>query len=185
MDQELIDKLIKLNGRISKENIETILKYTRLASQPGKKTIGVDIGTLGGQSAITMASAVEDIEVHTIDPICNPVIAQQIEKMGLKEKIHYYQMDSKEFSVECPEVINICFIDGQHNYPGVKADIENVGVRIRPGGYILFHDCNLYFNTVKVAVEEFKDKLYEFIEEVGGKFTEQEKEGSIWVGRML
>ena len=181
----MIDKIAKLAGRVTRENIETIQKYTKLASQEGKKTIGVDIGTLGGQSAIAMALAVDDIKVYTMDPIASPAISEQIKKMGAEKKIQFYPMTSSEFTPLCPNQIDICFVDGVHSYLGVKADIENIGLKVRLGGYLLFHDCNLYFNTIKKAVEENVDKYYEFIEEVGGTFTEKDKQGSIWVGRRI
>lgn len=38
--------------------------------------------------------------------------------------------------------IDVLFIDGDHTYDGVKADFENYGIYIRPGGIIAFHDIS-------------------------------------------
>ena len=178
-------KVEELKGRISKENIKTLQKYVQKVLKVRTMPFIVDIGTLGGMSAITMAVVSPDVTVYTIDPNCSPAIKEQCEAMEVSDRVHYYQMNSEEFAPICPEEIDLCFIDGQHDYLGVKADIENIGIKVRKGGFILFHDVNLYFNTIGKAVREFDGIHYKFVEEVGGLWTEDEKQGSIWVGERI
>lgn len=165
-----LDELDNLPGHISKGNILTLQKYLNHG-------IVVDIGTCAGKSAIS--EAVAGAQVQTCDPFPNP----QAEELIKPFDITLFKETSEEFAKHCPE-IDGCFIDGVHNYLGVKTDIEGIVTKVKKGGYVLFHDCNLYSNTIRVAVDEFNGKLYEFIEEVGGR-TEDPKEGSMWVGRRL
>jgi len=66
--------------------------------------------------------------------------------------------------------IDFAFIDGDHYYPGVKADFIEYGKMVRPGGLIAFHDiCEAtHDETIEVSQlwDQIKDKLptREFIE---------------------
>jgi predicted O-methyltransferase YrrM len=49
------------------------------------------------------------------------------------------------------------FIDGDHTYPAVRADLATWGVRVRAGGKILLHDAIPRFHGVVRAIEEWAD----------------------------
>lgn len=176
-------KVEDLNGRITKENIETLQKYVSKLLETSESVTAVDIGTLGGMSAIAVAVVSPKVTVHTMDPNHNPTIDEQIKLMGVEDQIHYYQMASEDWSSQCPDSIDFLFIDGQHNYAGVKSDLEKIGVKVRKGGYIIFHDNNLYNNTIGTAIKEFENVYYKFIEETGGSL--EERQGSTWVGERI
>lgn len=170
-----LDELHNLPGHISKENIETLQKYLN------EGTV-VDVGTCVGKSAIVMAN--EGAHVLTCDPLPNPEAKNKIEGFD----IEMFVETSEDFGKNhCPDVIDGCFIDGVHNYDGVKTDIENIASKVKVGGYILFHDLNLYPNTIPAAVKEFEGSLYQFVEEVGGNdgTNGEPREGSMWVGRRI
>ena len=38
--------------------------------------------------------------------------------------------------------IDVLFIDGDHSYEGIKDDWDNFSRFVKPGGYVLFHDCD-------------------------------------------
>lgn len=38
------------------------------------------------------------------------------------------------------ECVDLCFIDGDHTYEGVKADFERYRAFVAPGGWVAFHD---------------------------------------------
>jgi predicted O-methyltransferase YrrM len=179
-------ELTDITGYISKENIDTIQKYVKLALEERGSVIAVDIGTMQGLSAITMATVSPKVEVFTCDPQESLETKDHTEAMGVTNQVHYYKMTSEEFSSLCPPEIDIVFVDGQHNGPGVQLDIEKIGTKVRKGGYLLFHDCNLYDNTVGVTVKSFDGVYYKFIEETGGLLKPGENlEGSVWVGQRI
>jgi predicted O-methyltransferase YrrM len=45
------------------------------------------------------------------------------------------------------QLLDFLFIDGDHSYPGVKADFTNYRPLLRPGGIIALHDIVPDFNT--------------------------------------
>lgn len=51
--------------------------------------------------------------------------------------------------------VELIFIDGDHNYEGVKADIENWYPQMAEGGVMLFHDCDETSPGVVKAFDEF------------------------------
>ncbi len=166
-----LEELDNLPGHISLGNIQTLRKYLNCG-------VIADVGTCAGKSAISMADA--GAEILTCDPNPNPQAEELMKSFNIKQFIE----TSEEFGKRhCPP-LDGCFIDGVHSYTGVMTDILYVLNKVRNGGYVLFHDCNLYNNTVGVAVKEMSDKVYEFVEEVGGNTTDP-KEGSIWVGKKI
>ena len=52
---------------------------------------------------------------------------------------------------------DMVFIDGEHTYDAVTADIRNWGRRVRAGGLLLLHDCINRFPGVRRAVTEMRD----------------------------
>lgn len=68
--------------------------------------------------------------------------------------------DSRDASVIgrmlCP--FDILFIDGDHTYEGVKADLANYAPLVKSGGRIILHDvCSGYDPGVRQAFDEYID----------------------------
>lgn len=186
-----IEKLIHLVGHISPKNIATLQRYTRKNLELFKNNYEegnmqiADIGTCAGKSAIAMALVDESIFVHTVDPLPAPSLFTQIEDSGIKDQIAFYKMTSNQFGPQCPN-IHGCFIDGLHTYQGVVDDINNVVSRVIPGYYVMFHDVNLYSDTIGKAVSDYENVVYEKIEVCEGEdFGDNDKAASIYVGRKL
>jgi cephalosporin hydroxylase len=75
----------------------------------------------------------------------------------------------------------LIFIDGDHSYGGVKADIENILPQLEKGGTVIFHDCYDYADPTAVhrlcpgvnqAVEEWYEANF-------SEFTELESVGTM------
>jgi len=47
-----------------------------------------------------------------------------------------------------PGTVDLLFIDGDHRYAGVRADIAQWAPKVRPGGIICGHDCNRRYDTL-------------------------------------
>jgi predicted O-methyltransferase YrrM len=130
----------------------------------GAVTFMLDIGTAKGFSACCMAWALHDAargelrtliySVDIIDPTSNQprnsVFDGQAEngvssytKPFLPPPDHYCAVWAMPGRNELDEQIGFAFIDGAHSYSGVKADIELVVPRQKPGDIILLDDASL------------------------------------------
>ena len=54
--------------------------------------------------------------------------------------------------------LDFCFIDASHAYEDVKADILAWREKVKPGGYLIFHDYRLFEGVTK-AVDEMFDAV--------------------------
>lgn len=176
--------LNNLTGYLSEGNINTLQKYVKLATDYFPSVVIVDIGTCAGKSAISMAIVnKKKVQVLTVDPSPHASFQDNVDSMGVGDTIYQFEESSVDFGKHnCPK-IQICFIDGIHSYQGVKDDIEGIAKKVVSGGWVMFHDANLY-DGVRKAIEEYEGKYYQFIEEVGGR-TEAPKEGSVYVARRI
>lgn len=79
-----------------------------------------------------------------------------------------------DFGKQLGTIYGLIFIDGDHSYDGVQADIENIIPFLERGGTVIFHDCYDYADPklvhrmcpgVNQAVEEwYKANCSEFTE---------------------
>jgi len=78
--------------------------------------------------------------------------------------VRLYKMYSSQYLKSIPDnFYDIIYLDGDHNYNGVKDDLENAFLKIKDGGYIMGHDYEMnmakakkaYYFGVKQAVDEF------------------------------
>ena len=91
-----------------------------------------------------------------------------------------YEMTSEEFGKKhIPEQIDACFIDGVHTPPGVKVDIDLIASKVRKGGYIMFHDVNLY--NLEPLIEIYEGKMFKFVEEEETEYLNGKPYGNIYV----
>jgi hypothetical protein len=132
--------------------------------------IFLDIGTAKGFSALCMAWAAWDaknfprwiVSYDVIDPVSpeprNSVMDGQV-KTGIWDYVRgflppdahgaedsgiaFARVGDANSAHWLQDHIGFAFIDGAHTYEGVKADIELVTARQKPGDIILFDDFNL------------------------------------------
>ena len=74
-----------------------------------------------------------------------------------KDRITIYHQDSVEAAQNLVDgSLDLCFIDADHSYVGVKRDIEAYYTKVRSGGYLGGHDFgNKRLPGVKKAIDEF------------------------------
>lgn len=74
--------------------------------------------------------------------------------------VEYIQADSSTY--EFNEPVHLVFVDGDHEYPGVKGDIHNWQDRIVRNGIICFHDYNpSKFKHRLAGVKKAVDEWYQ------------------------
>lgn len=129
-------------------------ELVELAKRVLDNGIIVELGGEYGRSAAEFAFAVNgrNITIWTIDRFPSPY---QNLSVGLKTIIQHnlrvagFSANTKQIQGESAEVgktwdnglIDLLFVDADHSYEGVKADIEAWEKHIKPGGLIVFHDC--------------------------------------------
>ena len=58
----------------------------------------------------------------------------------------------EQLALVAPNIYDFVYVDGDHSYDGVKADIEQLKRAVKPGGVIMFDD---YTNFDTIAWEKF------------------------------
>lgn len=148
--------------------------YSNMVQRFGNDSTFVEIGTWKGKSAIYMAEKIREsgkkIFFYIVDLFngeCGyedepdvkegklyEVFTKNIEPV--KSYIQSLRGDSKILYKDFQnDSIDFLFIDGDHRYPGIKADLKNWFPKIKNGGIIAGHDYNEPSAGVHQAVDEF------------------------------
>ena len=94
----------------------------------------------------------------------NKVYDELAKKCAPLKNIQLRRGYSQDVLPQYPDsVFDVMYIDGNHSYEGVKSDLEFAIRKVRPGGFICFHDymmnhtktVHTYDFGVKQAVDEF------------------------------
>ena len=140
-----------------------------------KEIIAIEIGSYKGFNAKSILRNLNVKKIYLIDPWEEYEEYKNSEKnknqkhlsLALKKckkrlrkfskKIEYIKNFSERVVNIVPEA-DFIYIDGNHEYPYVKRDIENYYKKLRDGGIIAGHDINWRGDTpVMFAVREFCD----------------------------
>lgn len=109
----------------------------------------VEIGAEFGMSASLFAHATRGksgVRIVSVDLFPGTMLAQHIQTLDAAgfTGIERIQGDSKVVwqTAMWQDPIDLLFVDGDHSYEGVKADIAGWTNFVRPGsGVVVFHDC--------------------------------------------
>lgn len=155
---------------------EAALLY-RLASEVLEGGVIIELGSYQGLSTCTMGLAIQPRNgvIYAIDPHIGQalhtsflpsdadILQANIKALGLSDVVKPVQKTSIQAAHEWEFVffssgsrIDLLFIDADHRYEAVKADLE-VWLRwVKPDGKIALHDyANPDFPGVRQAVDEF------------------------------
>lgn len=100
----------------------------------------VESGTANGFSACYLASASENMIVHTFDPVDRPKVWGDLD---LRDRIVFH---NKKFSAGAKGVLNkavgscLIFIDGDHSVGSVREDWDAIVKELDDGDVVVFHD---------------------------------------------
>jgi predicted O-methyltransferase YrrM len=134
---------------------ERILLYDE-ATLSYKDGTFLEIGSYLGASAVILAEALRRKSsqgrrgrVLCIDTWNNDAMSEgardtwgEFEQNTAKWKEYIVPINGRSSDVAVPseEQFDLLFIDGDHSYPAVKADVNRFAPRVRQGGRIVFHD---------------------------------------------
>jgi len=131
-----------------------------------KELVGVEIGVLDGENALSMLENLNIEKLYLIDPYCEyDGYRSSLVKKALinARKLLYPYNDKVEFIKDLsenvvdkiPDNLDFVYIDGNHSYEYVKKDIELYFPKVRDGGIIGGDDFGLHEPGVCEAVSEF------------------------------
>lgn len=109
----------------------------------------VNIGAGAGTSGLAILESRPDVRLHTVDvqaadsPFgCLHAELEVCKAAGYTygERWFQYHWDSKALAAQWTEPVDVCFIDGDHEYEGCAGDILGWLPHIQPGGFMVVHD---------------------------------------------
>ena len=133
-----------------------IKEYVRT---PGMSVLEEDIvvvetGTNRGVSTIVMAQALRDLglsaKVKTVEYKDYPqsLARANVEAAGLSDQVEFHLGDGVEFLRGLDSAINFLFIDDNHHFNHVMAEVEAAYPKLKPGAMVYFD------NTMRGGVAE-------------------------------
>jgi predicted O-methyltransferase YrrM len=158
------------------ENVEGWLnrgegkRLFELAQKCQGKGVILEVGSWKGKSTIWLgcgSSISSKVKVHAVDPHTgSPEHAQTLGHVwtfeqfkqnildaGLEELVVPHVEFSTTAATSFNEPIEFAFIDGLHEYEGVKEDFEAWFPKVVDGGFMAFHDTTCWSGPLKVVAD--------------------------------
>ncbi len=171
---DMISKFKNIPGMIDDE--DGVFMYL-LASFLNLRGDIIEIGSWQGKSICFLASSCKDFSngiVHAIDPFtgnpgkeenykiaCDDLsdlrenFIKNIQSKGLEDYVRQYNMTSEEAFLKMGEVrARMIFIDGNHEYKHVRADIKNFSRLLLEEGIMVLDDYKNSFPGIIRAAKE-------------------------------
>lgn len=125
----------------------------------------IEIGSYLGASSVYLAAGLGDGggRLHCVDTWQNEGMLEGpgntmdrflSNTAGLSQSITTTRMRSQDALVTMPGPFQLAFVDGDHSYEGVRADLRLLEPRMTPDGILALHDWR-FFSGVTTAVLEF------------------------------
>lgn len=168
----------------------------RLANRLPSDAVIVEIGSWKGKSTWCLARGLRSGRLHAIDPFdasgepgSKEVYEQSRDALPLREQfdanlaplaqmITVHQGFSQEFVEKFP-AIDLLMIDGDHSREGAEFDFTQYAPKLRPGGWVAFHDY--YPHRPDFGVTWVIDNLVKR----DPRFREFARADSLWVAQRV
>ena len=148
---DLVDGYLSQNGKNLREG-EVLYHLARCCPYGGKIA---EIGSWKGKSTIWLAKGAKHThsKVYAIDHHVGSkehqasgkvwtfdIFINNIQKAELTDVVIPVLKTSQDAISEIPDSLDLLFIDGAHEYEGVKSDLDLYRSKVKKGGVIAFHD---------------------------------------------
>ena len=126
-----------------------------ILNYPPRDIIGVEVGAGNGENAEVLLANIRFNKLYLVENNgwgygCSDVLTMKFSSNPAVENIF---SSSVEASSRFPNgYFDFVYIDADHQYQSVKDDINAWYEKVKPGGWMYFHD---YDSDVKRAVQEF------------------------------
>jgi hypothetical protein len=143
------------------------------AKLQGRSPIAVEVGSWAGETALVLAPYFTQLycvdhflgNVGTrLDPAVTNLTDEKVftvfcQNMGFKLLGTVFPCVGKSltWAANWPSMVDFIFLDADHEYEGLKADIQAWTPYLRDGGIVCGHDYSEHFPGVKQAVSECFD----------------------------
>ncbi len=153
---------MKLTGWFDLE--EAIALQTAVKQLPPGSRVA-ELGSFQGKSSVAIASVLPpDSILYCVDMFRGTILrrgekrppteeivkknveafTKNIETFGVREKVNFLVMSTNEAAGQFePEYFDLLFIDADHSYEGVKADLTNWYPKLKPGGWLFCDDFGI------------------------------------------
>ncbi len=128
-------------------------------------------GEFGMSASLFCHAAPASAEIITIDLFPGVLLEQHranLVEAGYADRSAQVVGDSRHYKLAKKTKIDLLFVDGDHSYGGVKADITHFAPHIAVGGVLVFHDAAPPTNPlphwshydVQRAIDEWHDSTH-------------------------
>lgn len=111
------------------------------------KPMMLEIGIRGGISTVALLAGAAESggTLMSIDHDSCSVrtVTSIVESLGLQDAWRPHVAHSDSFVNECPDGMDLLWIDGDHSYEQVLKDTQNYVPKLRAGGWLVMHDACL------------------------------------------
>jgi len=101
----------------------------------GKDTVIVNIGIFRGASMYCMRAGAPNARLVGVD-----IVKPDPKYVDSSMRAEIIVADSGKCHADFEGPVHLLFVDGDHSYEGVKADIAGWTPKVAPGGVVAFHD---------------------------------------------
>ena len=164
-----LDTVMHIDGMIDREDAEVLYQYAQdaradiveIGSYLGQSTVALALGSRAGQGVPVWAIdpfdeysvQVTEHTTHTFTAHNRGYFMQNVVSAGVADIVHPISLPSVQAARCWEREIDLLFVDGQHDYESVLADLKAWYAYISVGGHILLHDYGL--PGVQKAVKKF------------------------------
>lgn len=130
---------------------------------------GVEIGSYIGASSLMIAKGLKkDSVLYCIDTWHNDAMTEgnwdtykefMDNTKSVKERVKAIKASSSEAGNNFTEQIDFLFVDGNHEYEGVKEDIDIWFPKLKSNGIIVMHDISWAEGVIRVMEEDIKPEV--------------------------
>lgn len=112
--------------------------------------------------------------IYERSPELLDVFNETIAREGLVGRVRPFRGTAIQWAASLAEPVSLrlAFIDGDHGYDAVRADIETVERRLLPGGWIAFDDAFSHYEGVNRAISDavIANRRYSCAHQISRKF---------------
>lgn len=130
-----------LTGEQYHHTVSDVTHLQALARLLSQHPVIINIGACFGTSALAMLEAGPDAVIFSIDVAECPLEREHIQQAGQDTaRVIRVLGRSQDVGQHWPGLVDMVFVDGQHDYQAVVDDIHAWLWHIKPGGILAFHD---------------------------------------------
>lgn len=146
---------------------EKCMLYWLARRAPPGRTIAVEVGSYLGASSLFIASALKARSkgslIYCVDTWLNDAMSEgsmdtyaafKANTSGHADVIRPLRGNSPDMAKGFDEPIDFLFIDGDHSYDGVKADVDAWFPKLKPDATVAFHDIGWAEGVQRVVRED-------------------------------